>query len=320
MNKIRSILIAVCLAFASQASAQAGSPQQPKPCYEPQCPVASRGTAVVTVGDVMAKLMGLDEKKQDALLSDPKQINGMIESVLLNRQIANDVDPEKTTTDPALQARLRQAADDVLTVYRLNEIRAARITGNFETLASEYYRANKSAMHAPTSVTVRHLLVSSQKVGETAAKEKIEQLYQELQNASEAAFAEKVLELSDDSSKTSNGGIFKVSEDSKELVEEFSDAALALTVPGEISPPVETDYGYHLIQLLSREDGGVLTYEQAKGSIIERLRQDARQRVVSDYRGEILATGPLEVFPDNLARLVYGEGNETAAPADEAAQ
>jgi peptidyl-prolyl cis-trans isomerase C len=307
----RSLIAALGLVAAAHAFAQ--DPTDKKPCHEPQCPVVQRGDAVVTVADVMAKLMGLDERKQNALLSDPKQINNMLENLLITRQIANDVDRDKAANDAALQARLKQATDDVLAVYRLDEIRASRIRSNFETLAREYYLANKADMHTPKIATVRHLLITPEKRGEVLAKAQIESLHEELKSANAGTFAERVLELSDDPSKATNAGIIKVIDGNTDIDEDFARAALSLSMPGEVSEPIQTQFGYHLLQLVESNDEVVLTFEQAKPRIVEKLQDDARRRVVLDYRGELMSTAELQAFPDNLAGLIYGDDAATSS-------
>ena len=314
----RSLITALGLVAAAHAYAQDSTDK--KPCHEPQCPVVQRGNAVVTVADVMAKLMGLDERKQNALLSDPKQINNMLENLLITRQIAHDVNAEKAANDAALQARLEQARDDVLAVYRLDEIRATRIKSNFETLAREYYLANKADMHTPKIATVRHLLISPEKRGDVLAKAQITSLHEELRGANAGTFAEKVLELSDDPSKTTNAGIIKVIDGNKDIDEDFARAALSLTTPGELSDPIKTQFGYHLLQLVEKNDEVALTFEQAKPRIVEKLQDDARRRVVLDYRGELMSTAELQAFPDNLAGLIYGEDTDAQSADDKGAK
>ena len=313
MTIYRSLIAVLGLVAAAHAYAQ--STPGKKSCHEPECPVAKRGTAVVTVADVMAKLMGLDERQQNALLSDPKQINKMLEDLLITRQIANDLDIEAAKADAALQARLKQAADGVLAIYRLDQIRDTRINSNFDLLAREYYLTNKADMHTPKIATVRHLLLTPEQRGDILARAEITQLHEELKSANPSVFAERVIELSEDPSKASNGGIIKVVDGNTDIATEFSEAALALTTPGQVSEPIKTEFGYHILQLVERNESMQLTFEQAKPRILEKLQKDARRRVVGDYRGELMSEGQLEAFPDNLAGLIFGEPGESETDA-----
>ena len=51
-----------------------------------------------------------------------------------------------------------------------------------------------------------------------------------------------------------------------EMVPEFSKAAFALKV-GELSAPVKTDFGWHVILLEDRKMGGAQPYDQVKVAI-----------------------------------------------------
>lgn len=60
------------------------------------------------------------------------------------------------------------------------------------------------------------------------------------------------------------------------MVQEFSEAAFALEV-GEVSDPVRSQYGWHVIQLLDRQGSGVVPFERARENAYNRLlpqRQD----------------------------------------------
>ena len=307
---LRSALILVSsLAFAGGAFAQ--EPATEKPCTEPSCPIAKRGTAVITVADVTAKVKALEPKQQSALLSDPKQLNKMLENLLILRQIANEVDAAKVEQDVLLQARLKMAYDEIVAVYRLDQIRAERVTADFSTLAHEHYLTHMSEMKTPKQLTVRHLLVESRKVGEAAAKAKAEQLAAQLRGADQKRFSEMVMEVSDDPSKTGNAGLFHLTEGTTEMDQEFLAGALALTEVGQISPPVHSQFGYHLIQLIELTPAKVVPFEQAKPAIVEKLRSEANRKVVTEYRTDMTVGTQLEFFPKNLEGLVFGEDAAT---------
>lgn len=300
------------LTFLQAAHAQLPALAPPKViesevCTGPACVVARRGSAEVTVADIQAKADTLDPKQRDALLSDPKNINQLIEKLLIMRQIANEADQEAIAKDPVVQARLRQVADEVIGVYQLDQIRASRINSDFERLAKENYLANIDTMKTPREVRVRHLLIASNKRSDADALARAQELAKELAGADDQKFLAAVMENSDDPGKTSNGGIYSVPENSTELDQQFMQGALALTMPGQMSQPVKTPFGYHLIKLLEQRPSTTIPFEEAKPTILAKLKQEARQRVTVEYRAQLMSRGELEVFPKNLEGLIYGE-------------
>jgi peptidyl-prolyl cis-trans isomerase C len=66
-----------------------------------------------------------------------------------------------------------------------------------------------------------------------------------------------------------------------EMVPEFSNAAFALK-PGEISQPVKTDRGWHIIKLEDRKMGGAQPYDQVKTAIRNiLLRKKTQEKIIS---------------------------------------
>lgn len=310
----RTAVFALLLSAATVHAQPAASPVAPQApaCSEPSCPLAQRGTATITIADLRAKLNTLQPKQRNALLSDGRQLSGVIETMLITRQLAQAADQEKAAADPVVQARIAQAIDEVLSVYRLDEIRDQRIKSNFETLAKEHYQTNKAAMVRPREVLVRHLLIDTKTHTDAEAQKIIQDLAVELKGADPKRFTDLVFERSDDPSKAINGGTFTVVDGDTRLDPAFVRASLALSKPGEMSAPVKTSFGYHLLQLLEVKPAGTVPFEEAKATIIEKLRQDARRRVVSEYRGELMAEGELKVYPENLETLI----NEVAPAAE----
>jgi peptidyl-prolyl cis-trans isomerase C len=83
-----------------------------------------------------------------------------------------------------------------------------------------------------------------------------------------------------------------------EMVPEFSKAAFAMK-PGQISKPVKTDYGWHVIQLVEFKEGGPQPYDQVKSAIRAVLLREKVQAKVLDLRQK----GQIEVLDPDLKKL-----------------
>jgi peptidyl-prolyl cis-trans isomerase C len=59
---------------------------------------------------------------------------------------------------------------------------------------------------------------------------------------------------------------------------------------------VETEYGYHVIQLVERQDAGVVPFAEVKDRISEFLKQKQQQEKVQEHIKNLRARGKVEVF------------------------
>lgn len=82
-----------------------------------------------------------------------------------------------------------------------------------------------------------------------------------------------------------------------EMVAEFSKAAFALKV-GEISQPVKTDFGWHIIKLEDRKLGAAQPYDQVKSAI----RNVLLRKKVQETMDELRKTAKVEVLDEDLKK------------------
>ena len=102
----------------------------------------------------------------------------------------------------------------------------------------EYYNTHKTQYVQPESRDVRHILVPKKALADS--------LYAQLKSG--ANFAQLAKRYSKDPGSAANGGKLTVSKG--QTVPEFDKTAFSLK-KGELSQPVKTQYGYHIIQALS---------------------------------------------------------------------
>ncbi|MFW6227535.1 MAG: peptidylprolyl isomerase [Bacteroidota bacterium] len=131
-------------------------------------------------------------------------------------------------------------------------------------------------------IQASHIMVATPQ-GMTAAqidsaKSKVERLQQRLENGED--FQELARQYSDDKGSGRNGGILPTFS-SGQMVPEFEDAAFSLSNDGEItSEPVRTQYGWHLIQRISKED--IPEFDEIRGELAEKVRRDQRNKAGQD--------------------------------------
>ena len=116
-----------------------------------------------------------------------------------------------------------------------------------------------------------------------------------------ANFADMVKKYSSDPTAKQNAGNLGVFERGS-MIAQFSDATAALK-PGEISQPVETHYGYHIIQRLP--------YAEAKQQFEEQYSQTARGVADSTYLAQIQNSANIQV-KDNAPTLIKAAAKEPA--------
>src|SRR5262249_19553980 len=94
------------------------------------------------------------------------------------------------------------------------------------------------------------------------------------------------------------------------MLKPFEDAAFGLEV-GQISDPVQTQFGWHIIKVEEKRDQPLPTFDQVKEAIIAQLVQQKAQEVVTGLR----ASAKVEVVDPELKKSMdSGSLNDEALP------
>jgi peptidyl-prolyl cis-trans isomerase C len=279
----------------------------------PSTVVAKQGNAIVTLADIDAFAQRIPEKERPGFFDNPTRLQNMILQLLSQKQLAEEARKANLDKTPAVQSQITLATDEVLSRARMQNIKAGLKLPDFEERAKEEYIGHKDLYVTPGDLTVQHILISTKSRDDAAAKALAETVAKEAK-AHPDQFDALVDKYSEDDSKTTNKGVMKgVAKAS--YVASFVDASKALKKPGDISAPVKTKYGYHIIKLVSSTPDKQQTFAQVHDSIVERLKADYInknvQKHVDDLRNQHIDAN--QTLVESL-RTRYG----SAMPADPA--
>ncbi len=153
------------------------------------------------------------------------------------------------------------------------------------TAVRQYYLTHKDQFTVPAEARAAHILIASgvgnEVTADSLAYVRADSLYTAIQSG--ADFGEVARAFSQDPGSAANGGDLGTFGRGK-MVESFEQAAFSLPV-GEVSRPVRSPFGFHLIKVLDRRDARVAAIDEVSGKIQVDLTKVAEQeslRVVGE--------------------------------------
>lgn len=274
----------------------------------------------------------------------PETARGMVRSNLLNQLIIDRILLKMATPDE--KAATQKMVDDAINSERTNSpatfdarVRATgmtleqvrnraveqqlcrrvliRETTNGITVSDaevkKFYDDNPSAFEVPERVHVAHILVSTldpitQAPLPPDQKKEKEKLANELKQRAEKGedFAKLVKQYSDDPGSKEKGGEYTFAKN-HQMVPEFESAAFSLKV-NQISDPVETRYGYHIIKLIEKLPPKKEEFADASAKIHEYLVGQQANKGLDVYLENLKTKSDVKILDD-------GTGNKSAPPA-----
>lgn len=208
------------------------------------------------------KIVALEAKKQKVNISDAeltKEVDKLKESYGGEDVFNQMLEANNTTVD-----ELKEDLKNYLTLRKLLEPQIEITDDDLKT----YFDENKDSLGEAEQVNASHILVED----EATAKE----VKQKLSDG--ADFAELAKEYSTDEGSKGNGGKLGFFPKGT-MVTEFEDVAFALPIH-EISEPVKSDYGYHIIKVEEKKEAKEANYDDSKAAIKQTLID---QKMESEY-------------------------------------
>jgi len=318
----RSLLV---LAGTATLSALACAAQQP--AADPNDVLAWNAEATMTRGDYENELKRLPAEQRGVFGTNPKRVEALLNKIFLHKVLAAQARARGLDKDPEIQALPPYEQQEALVVKRVAQIEAdagaeydARGEQNM-AIAREDYLARRETYRDPETFEVSDILFAIDKRGQKGALDAARETRVKLMSGFD--FAAMGKSVSDNPETRAHGGrLPKLTiEDMRKIDRSYAQAVSALTKPGEISQPVETEKGYHLIRLDAHNPSRQLTMDEA----LERITAYNRLNYIEKRRDAILTAirgDPTikvnQAAIDSLVVYVDPEGFKPKLPAPDA--
>ena len=269
------------------------------PSWAQDVVLARNDWTTVTKADFDTEISRIPRDQQFGFLASAERVGKTVEAILINKTLAAQARADKLHEDPDIKAELASAADKVLARNRIERVEAATKEPDFTKRAEELYRANLKKYAEKDVYHTMHVLVDAKCRTPDAAKARALEARAEIESGK--AFAEVAKKYSDDPSAASNGGdLGPILFDN--LSPAFAEAVQAMK-PGELSQPVLTNFGYHVIKLAGVKNGRQYAFSEVRDGIVSEVKEEWLKQQRKEFVEKIVADPKLKLDLEAIQAL-----------------
>ena len=293
---IACLLAALTLpAVAQKAEGQAVAP------LPPETPLVVDGNVRVEVADFEGNILRIPQDRRGGFRMSYDRVIAVVDNVYITRSLAQKARDARLDADPAIQARLRQLQDAFLADLYAQKLEKDAGNVDLEQRARELYIADREKYKTDEEAHVHQILIGTTCRTNQQAREVAQGAWEEAR-AGKEDFLTLAAKYSDAGEKAHKGGDIGTGP-IKRLVAPVREA-LAKLNKGEISEPVESPFGYHVLKLIDRKPAETKPFEAVKQEIIAAEKATLQRKRIEDAVGEARNSKTVITYRDNIEKLV----------------
>ena len=199
-------------------------------------------------------------------------------NLIVRRALAKEAEVGNLAQTPSVAAALAIARDRVLSDARLAQMDAQNTPSEttIEAYAKQLYATNSEKFERPAQTRARHILLAN--TG-SESMQKAKALLDQLRAGT--AFEAAAIANSIDQGSAARGGDLGFF-GSGQMVRPFEEAVAKLVKPGDLSEPVESQFGLHIIRLEERREKGKLGFDEVRPQLLS----EAKTAILNDGRAQ----------------------------------
>lgn len=263
--------------------------------------LAKVGNTTITQADYDREFQALPEYAQQ-LFTDEQGKGKFLNEIINKEMLHQEAIKKGLDKNPDFQKKLEEFKKITLvTALFEKEIMARAKVTDQEVKA--YYDKHKEEFIPTTQIKASHILVKT----EDEAKKVLARLKKG------EKFGDIAKAVSVDTASAQNGGDLGYFSKGQ-MVPEFEKAAASLNV-GDVSVPVQTQFGYHIIKVTDKKKGAPIEFEKIKDMISQRLAGEKQKEAFDQYIAELKKNYKVEINKDIIAKPSVGTDKKEAPPA-----
>jgi len=291
--KINSFIVLLIILTHSMEQAQA----------EPSDPIITQGDSQVSQLEFDGRISKIPAGSREAFLRDGGRVEKTLRQMMMERRIADDARKAGFDKKPLVQERLKLAMESELADAWLDSIEASKTdAADFVAMAKEYYLTHPKEFVLTDSRDIAHIQIANTNRTDEEALKLAHKLETELK-ADPKQWDQFVVKYSDDPGSKAKQGKYAAVVPGK-MVKPFEDAAFSLEQIGQLTAPVKTQFGYHLIRLDAINKAGKISFEIVKNKLVAQQKKMFARGARSQYMSTINTNEHLKIPPCAIEEMM----------------
>ena len=266
--------------------------------------VAKVGSEVITKDDVEKELKALPSQIQN-MFQGPEGAGKFVDELVKREMLYQEAKKKGLDNTPEYKKKV----DDFKKITLIGSLLEKEVEEKSKVTDNDiktYYDAHKSELTMNNQIKASHILVKT----EDEAKKISDQLKKG------GDFAKLAKEKSIDPGSAKNGGDLGFFSKGQ-MVPEFEKIAFNLKV-GQISEPVKTQFGYHIIKVTGRKEGQIVEFDKVKNLLTQRVTAEKQKEVFDSYMNSLKGSYKVDINKDAVSQLAEANkgkaGQESPKP------
>lgn len=235
---------------------------------------------VITDIDVDRMIASMGQR--GAAYNTPSGRSALLDEIVNKKLLLLDARRNLIEREPAFKEQLEKLKEELLANYCVEKVISdVRVTAE-ET--KKFFDEHESDFVAGERVEASHILTDSE--------EKAQSILGDIKDG-KISFEEAAKQFSTCPSKENGGSLGEFSRG--QMVPEFEEVAFGMN-EGEISDPVKTQFGYHIIRLEKKHPAEKMNYADISEHIKAKLLQEKQQKAFRSKINQLKIMYPVDKF------------------------